>query len=133
MSFGTAIVTCLRKYATFSGRARRSEYWWFYLFWLLCVLGSVVVGFIVESALQGRTSRFAGILVVLLVFIILSVPRISAFVRRLHDRDMSGWWYWIALIPLGGIVLLVVGCMRGTRGANRFGPDPLADPSAVFD
>jgi uncharacterized membrane protein YhaH (DUF805 family) len=55
------------------------------------------------------------------------LPGISVTVRRLHDTDRSGWWYWIGLIPLvGAILLLIWFCTRGTDGANRFGPDPLS-------
>lgn len=55
------------------------------------------------------------------------LPGISVLVRRMHDIDKSGWWIWIGLVPLvGGIVLLVFACTEGTKGANRFGPDPKA-------
>jgi uncharacterized membrane protein YhaH (DUF805 family) len=53
------------------------------------------------------------------------LPGIAVSVRRLHDRDYSGWWFLIVLTGIGAIVLLVWFCMRGTAGANRFGPDPL--------
>jgi len=62
-----------------------------------------------------------------LFFLASFLPAISVIVRRLHDTDRSGWWYWIGLIPLvGAILLLVWFCTRGTSGPNRFGPDPLS-------
>ncbi len=130
MTFGESVRTCLSKYVTFSGRAQRSEFWW----WILLVFSISIILAAVDSFLFGTTVRteygfeastntpiFSGIfgLVTLL-------PTISVAVRRLHDLDKSGWWYWIALIPLiGGIILIVWFAMEGTRGANRYGPDPL--------
>jgi uncharacterized membrane protein YhaH (DUF805 family) len=62
----------------------------------------------------------------LLVFL----PSLAVSVRRLHDRDLSGWWILIGLVPvLGAILLLVWSCMEGTQGDNRFGPDPKAMPA----
>ena len=128
MSFGTAIATCLRKYASFRGRARRSEYWWFVLFYLICL----AVTFAVAMAVW-ENNHEASVLIFFLMFFILTIPRISALVRRLHDMDCSGWWYWITLIPFGGIVLLVWSCMEGTDGENRFGADPRAHTADAFD
>jgi uncharacterized membrane protein YhaH (DUF805 family) len=126
MSFGTAITTCLRKFATFRGRASRSEYWWFYLFWFLVMAAAIVIGAAINGA---RTA----ILFLLIALFGLALPQISAAVRRLHDTDLSGWWYLIVFVPtVGGLVLLILLCQRGTEGENRFGEDPLGDPSAVF-
>jgi uncharacterized membrane protein YhaH (DUF805 family) len=133
MSFGTAISTCFGKFATFRGRASRSEYWWFYFFCLICMVGAYVVDLLVGTTVADDKGEFAGGLFFWLVFLVLVVPQISAVVRRLHDVDRSGWWYWIALVPLVGIILIVWTCMRGTAGENRFGGDPLADTAAVFD
>ena len=55
------------------------------------------------------------------------IPAISVSVRRLHDVDKSGWWYWIGLVPLIGLIILFFYVQKGTVGANRFGPDPLGD------
>jgi uncharacterized membrane protein YhaH (DUF805 family) len=133
MSLGTAISTCLGKFATFRGRASRSEYWWFYLFCFLCMIAGYVVDLSVGTTIEDDKGEFAGGAFFWLSFLVLVVPQISAVVRRLHDTDRSGWWYWIALVPLVGIILLVWTCMRGTAGENRFGTDPLADTAAVFD
>ena len=117
MDFGQAIKTCLNKYATFSGRAQRSEYWYFFLF-------TAVVN-IVASVLDATIFGDMAVLYVIATLVLL-LPSIAAGVRRLHDTDKSGWWLLISFIPaIGIIVLIVFFCQRGTVGPNRFGPDPL--------
>lgn len=112
MSFPQAIRTCLSKYATFEGRAGRPEYWWFALFYLL----AYVVAIVIDSAL-GTPFIFTAIAILALV-----IPALSVGVRRLHDTDHSGWWYFIGLVPLiGGIWLLVLQLQPGTDGPNRYG------------
>jgi uncharacterized membrane protein YhaH (DUF805 family) len=114
MGFGRAIATCFRKYAVFSGRASRSEYWFFVLFQLLLLIVLVIVDVL---AFRGSVAVFTT-----LGWLILLLPNFAVTVRRLHDIDMSGWWILIAFVPLiGGILLLVWTCQRGTQGANRFG------------
>jgi uncharacterized membrane protein YhaH (DUF805 family) len=125
MTFTQAISSCYSNYATFSGRASRSEYWFFALFYLLIAL----VGFI---------TLFAGIGAAILIIsaLVNFLPSLSVTVRRLHDTDHSGWWFWIQLIPLvGAIIMLVFLCTRGSWGENRFGPDPLGgqDSSARYN
>ncbi|WP_208347398.1 DUF805 domain-containing protein [Pseudaestuariivita rosea] len=121
MGFMEAVKTCLNKYVTFSGRARRSEYWWFYLFAFLVTLVATIID---------------GVLGIMILYPItalgLLLPSIAAGVRRLHDTDRSGWWYLIVLVPIvGPIVLLVFWVMDGTKGDNRFGPDPKGDTADV--
>jgi uncharacterized membrane protein YhaH (DUF805 family) len=121
MGFGTAVATCFRKYATFQGRARRSEYWFFVLF-------SFIVGFVLGffmGVFQGATGGHAppnpvfGLLP--LAYIVATLlPSLAVAVRRLHDTDHSGWWYFIAFVPIvGAILLLVWFCSKGTNGPNR--------------
>jgi len=114
-------LTPLRKYADFRDRARRAEYWWFYLF----VIIAFTVASIIDSLLGfGGSVGPYGILSALLGLAML-IPSLAAGVRRLHDTDRSGWWLLMALIPLIGLlVLLVFYVSEGTRGDNRFGPDP---------
>lgn len=133
MGFADAIRTCLGKYATFSGRASRSEYWWFYLFIVLVfavliILDMTILGYDPEDPLDYPVLFFIGLLALFL-------PMLSAAIRRLHDTDRSGWWYLITFIPvIGGIVLLVFLILKGTEGTNRFGPDPLGQSVGnVFD
>lgn len=120
MSFTQAIAHCYSNYATFSGRASRSEFWFFRLYVFLVML----LGFILIPA---------GIGIVILCVAALAnfLPDLSVTVRRLHDTDHSGWWFWISLVPFVGIiVLLVFFCTRGSWGENRFGPDPLGSAGA---
>ncbi len=124
MGFQDAIRTCFSKYATFSGRAARSEFWWFFLFLLL---GNLLFSFI-DRLLFGSTMEGDQISILGAIFsLAVILPSIAVGVRRLHDRDMSGWWYLLVLIPiLGALVLLYFFVQKGTDGPNQFGPDPLA-------
>jgi uncharacterized membrane protein YhaH (DUF805 family) len=120
MSFTEAVRTCLNKYVTISGRARRSEYWWWFLFVLLgSMLASLIDAVLFGAEGGGLLNGLFGLATIL--------PSICVGGRRLHDRDMTAWWLLLGLIPvLGTIALLVLFAMRGTDGPNRFGPDPLA-------
>lgn len=137
MGFGEAIKTCFGKYASFTGRARRSEFWWFFLFWWL---GTVIINLIdnaaglvlnlgtdtieTSSGVVTFTSGGLGILSTIWGLVLL-LPFLSVTVRRLHDTDRSGWWWWIQLIPcVGFIVILVFMLLDSTPGDNRFGPNP---------
>jgi uncharacterized membrane protein YhaH (DUF805 family) len=114
MGMGEAVSSVLSKYATFSGRARRSEYWWFYLAFLLVYLGAAIV-----DAVLGVT------VLALVVGMAALVPSLAVSVRRLHDSGKSGWWVLMALVPLAGpIVLLVFTCQDSQPGANQWGPSP---------
>jgi len=117
MNFQQAIASVLRNYVNFSGRAARSEFWYWQLFMLL---GGIVVGWM-DHAMGYRISAFG----TLFSFATL-IPDIAVSVRRLHDIDSSGWWLLAMFIPLAGIVVLIVWwCTKGSHGYNRFGPDPL--------
>ena len=116
MSFPDAVRTCLQKYVDFSGRARRSEFWFFYLFEIL----AFVVAVIIDSVFG--TSIFAPV-----VGLGLLLPMLAVAVRRLHDTGRSGWFLLLGLIPLvGGIILLVFCVTDGNAGANAHGADPKA-------
>ncbi|MGR3344424.1 MAG: DUF805 domain-containing protein [Paracoccaceae bacterium] len=133
MVFSEAIRSCFSQYATFSGRARRSEFWYFILF---TILGSFVLGML-ESLAFGWSLVGPGGLSTLFDLVVL-LPSISVAVRRLHDLGKSGWWWWLWLIPIvGWIILLIWYCTKGTFGSNRFGPDPFGhdenQDDEVFD
>jgi uncharacterized membrane protein YhaH (DUF805 family) len=118
VSLAEAVRSGLSKYATFSGRARRSEYWWFTLFAVLAVLVGVALD--VAIPLSDEFNVFAP-----LVLLGLFLPQLSVLVRRLHDTGRSGWWYFIAFIPLiGGIWLLVLLLNGGDKVDNRYGSSP---------
>ena len=122
MGFQDAIRTAFQKYTDLSGRATRSEFWWWFLF--------VILGNIVASILDSATLGVSGPPLFGLVFgLAILLPSITVAVRRLHDRDMSGWWALLWLVPIvGGLILLVLCALEGTKGPNRFGPDPLSAP-----
>ena len=124
MDFQTAIRTVLKdKYATFSGRAARSEYWWFALFSFVASLILTVI----DIMLFGNESLMS---IDLIFSLAILVPSIAVGVRRLHDLGRSGWWLLIILIPLIGIlILLFFFVQKGTDGPNEHGADPLAGVS----
>ncbi len=125
MTFIEAVKSAFRNYAGFTGRARRSELWWFILFYFLV---SIVVGFI-DAALRSPILGY-------LVSVAFLLPILAIEIRRLHDIEKSGWWVFIGLIPIVGTILLIVWwCQDGTTGPNRFGGDPkLASlDTTVFD
>jgi len=111
----------LKKYAVFSGRSRRMEYWFFVLFNLIVAFVLALIDMLIGtfSAVQ-NIGLLSGIYSLAVL-----IPTLAVTVRRLHDIDRSGWWILINLIPLiGSIVLLVFSLLPGTPGSNRFGPDP---------
>lgn len=132
-----------RRYFDFLGRSRRREYWLFVLF-------TVLVNAVIDAVFGTRTNTFGpaganfavsvqggfgGAISGLFAFATL-IPSLAVSVRRLHDQDRSGWLLLLALIPfLGWFALLVLMCLEGTRGPNRFGSDPKGriDARDVFD
>jgi uncharacterized membrane protein YhaH (DUF805 family) len=123
----------LKRYADFNGRSRRKEYWMF----TLGVILAFVIAFIVFAFVFGAGSSSStpddvasmvgstGVIVFGLAYLAILIPSIAVQVRRFHDQDKSGWFVLLALIPyIGGLILLVFMCLEGTRGPNRFGPDP---------
>ncbi len=114
-------VQVLKKYADFSGRARRKEYWMFVLFNVLISVVLTIIDFMLGTY---SASIGIGLLGGIYACAVL-IPAIAVTVRRLHDTDRSGWWFLIVLIPvIGPIVLLVFMIIDGTPGTNRFGPSP---------
>ena len=111
----------LRKYATFTGRARRKEFWFFQLFVLLIAMALSLVdrmlGLFDDELGVGPLSG--------LFSLAMFLPGLAVSVRRLHDTDRTGWWALLYFVPLlGFLVLLVFFVLDGTRGPNRFGEDP---------
>jgi uncharacterized membrane protein YhaH (DUF805 family) len=121
MSFQDAVRTCLQqKYVDFSGRARRSEYWYFVLFY---VIVSVVAG-IIDGILGTRGTAGGTGLVGAIVSLALLLPGLGVGVRRLHDTGRSGWWILIGLIPLIGAIVLLVFFVQDSHRENQYGPNP---------
>lgn len=113
-------------YANFDGRARRKEYWMFTLFNVLIIFGLyALVG--VGIAMESETLSFVFIGLAAIYALATIIPSIAVVVRRLHDQDKSGWYYFVGLIPLiGGIWILILMVTEGTVGDNQYGPDPKA-------
>ncbi len=123
MTFTESIRTVLSKYATFSGRAPRSEYWWWILaYFILQIVLSIVDGILFGvSAASGES---VGILTTIAGLALL-LPNLAVAARRLHDIGRSGWWQLLLLIPIVGVIVLIVWFARkGEEGANKFGDDP---------
>ena len=104
MNFGQAISSCLSKYATFSGRASRPEFWWFFLFQILVSIAASMLGDVVGG----------------LVSLALLLPALAVGTRRLHDIGKSGWWQLIALTGIGLLVLIYWWVQPADEGGNTF-------------
>jgi uncharacterized membrane protein YhaH (DUF805 family) len=119
MNFVQAIKSGFSNYVTFSGRACRSEYW----FWVLFAVIGGLVTVILDSVIFGYQ---AGVTPLNGIFDLATfLPGLAVAARRLHDTDRTAWWLLLALTIIGAILLIVWFCFRGTPGTNRFGPDPL--------
>ncbi len=116
MTFQQSIRTCLNKYIDVEGRAARSEYWWFILFNIIAIIVASGIDMVIGLPIF-----------YFVVSLGLLAPSITVGVRRLHDKDKSGWWILIWFVPLvGWLIMIVWYVQKGTDGPNRFGPDPLA-------
>jgi uncharacterized membrane protein YhaH (DUF805 family) len=122
MTFGQAVQSALSNYASFSGRARRSEYWWFALFNLIVSIIASIIDAIIGTPILA-----------LIIGLALLLPGLGLSFRRLHDTGRAGWWILIALIPLiGWIVLLVFFCQDSQPGPNQYGPNPKGGDAAPY-
>ena len=119
-----AVKTCFSKYATFSGRARRKEFWYWYLFTCL----TTIAGFLLSCLLALISSAMgaAEIFVILngIWSLIIFLPNLAVTVRRLHDVGHSGWDYLISIIPLVGVILLLIALCTDSVDDNKYGPNP---------
>lgn len=120
MTFLESIKTVYAKYATFSGRATRSEFWWFTLFVYIVVLSLSLI-----FAAIGNEGLYIPLIVLLGIFLLISfIPILALRVRRLHDIGKSGWWILFGFIPyLGGLILFIFALMK-SEGENEYGPNP---------
>lgn len=108
-------IAALKKYADFTGRARRKEYWMFILFYVIFYVVASIIDAVIGTILI--TTIFAlGML----------IPSISAAARRLHDTSRSGWWQLLSLIPIVGTIVLIVFLAQDSHADNQYGPNPKA-------
>ena len=118
-NFVNSITSCLKRYAVFSGRACRSEYW----FWQLAMfVFTFVISFVVTLATDPET----GSLVSNLVSLVVLLPCLGVAVRRLHDTGRSGWNVLWGIIPFVGFIVLIVFFCQASQGPNKYGEGPLA-------
>jgi uncharacterized membrane protein YhaH (DUF805 family) len=118
MDFWQAITSGFKNYVGFSGRACRSEYW----YWVLAmIILSIITGIIDYAAFGDSEYGPVNSIFALATFL----PSLAMAFRRLHDIDRTAWWWLIAFTIIGIFLLLYWACVKGTSGPNRFGPDPL--------
>ena len=118
MSFVDAIKSVFTQYVGFSGRARRSEFWYFYLFTILLSIVASIVQRAMTNSTNGIVTTIIGLAIIL--------PYLAVAVRRLHDTSRSGWWLLIGLIPVVGTIILIVFWVQDSHGDNQYGPSPKA-------
>lgn len=124
----------LKRYAEFHGRSTRTEFWMYTLFQFLLMMLILAIAIPVAMASGGNERQAAGrmlwaMIPIAVIALGFAVPTIAVTVRRLHDQNLSGWLYLLSFVPyLGGLAILVMMCLPGTKGPNRFGPDPLGRP-----
>ena len=118
------MITALKKFAQFTGRSRRKEYWLFVLFnFLLGIVLNLISGLIGLSGVVELSIIW--MILTWIINIVLFIPGLAVAIRRLHDIGKSGWNYLFVLIPIAGpIILLVFCCMDSQPGANEYGPNP---------
>ena len=120
----------LKRYADFSGRSRRKEYWMFALLQLIIIFGLLIIAGVMGGlSIDSPTGVPAGGGLIFglfgIYFLAIIIPSIAVQIRRFHDQDRSGWFILLNFIPyIGGLIVLVFMCLDGTKGTNRFGEDP---------
>lgn len=121
LSFSDAVRQVFNKYATFKGRARRSEYWWFVLFYCLVLIAAAVLDNLFDITFE---YSFYGA-IYCIAALVLFLPNLTVTVRRLHDINKSGWNILWGIIPLIGSILLIVWCCQDSNlEANQYGESP---------
>ena len=128
MGFATAVKSFWSNYTNFSGRARRSEYWFIQLFLLLTNLAAAAIDLALMNGDVDRLIANGGGGIVGLIWIVATiVPALAALIRRLHDTSRSGWWALMVLVPIAGaIVILVFTVEDSVSGDNTYGASPKA-------
>ena len=146
LNFFEAIKVCFSKYATFSGRARRSEFWWFYLLGVIlnmafsvllkwkmakiaaiesAIYSGVDTNSLMAQAESADTIFYTCAIILSVIGLILFIPMLAAWVRRLHDVGKSGHLLWLILLcGIGGLIPLIMCISDGQPGENQYGPNP---------
>jgi len=120
VGFGEAVSTCFKKSVVWEGRAPRAEYWWFELAQVLILVAALIIDQILGTGV-----------IYIIAAIALILPSLAVLIRRLHDTDRTGWWFWIMILPIiGTIVILVFTLIAGDEGDNKYGPNPYGSAAA---
>ena len=117
MDIQTSVKTCFNRYATFSGRASRSEFWFFQLFIFLISIASLIIDVMILGFSLDDASSPTNLIFLLIVMI----PSVAVGCRRLHDLNKSGWWQLLYLTIIGIILLIVWWATQGENKKNKFG------------
>ena len=115
-------LTALKKYAVFSGRARRKEYWIFIGINTVLIFGLFVLATMMSTDQEPNPIIFSLALIILLLTLL---PTLAVTARRLHDTDKSAWWMLLLALPLLGLIVTLFTLLKGTAGDNKYGPDPI--------
>jgi len=119
MTFAESAVAVLSKYATFTGRSRRPEFWWWFLLLLVYAVLFAALALLIGSGTVGEVLVVAYSISMLAIL----VPSVAVVVRRLHDSGKSAWWLLLYLIPaVGGLLVLALMALPSTAGPNKYGP-----------
>ena len=145
VSFPDAVKMFFSRYVDFQGRSTRAEYWWVYLFNIILVAVWAVL-FFALGGMNMNTEEISPLGMILIGVLVLYglgifIPSIALFVRRLHDINQTGWIYLglavASVIPfigfLASIAMIVIACIPGTKGSNKYGPDPKDPMGATAD
>lgn len=121
MSFGQAVSSGFSNYATFSGRTRRSGYWWWVLFTIIMYALAAIADNLIGLTFNGQNVGFVSLIVAL----VLLLPSLAVTFRRLHDTGRSGWWWLLSILCFIGAIILLVFCLSDSEpGTNQYGPNP---------
>lgn len=120
MGFGEAVSSCFKQFATFRGRARRSEYWFFALFCFIIGVVARIIDSMLFTGEDGTVTQIVGSITSL----VLLLPTLAVSWRRMHDIGRSGAWYFINLIPIVGWIIFIVWAAQDSHGDNEYGPSP---------
>ena len=124
----------LKRYADFSGRSRRKEYWMFLLGVIIIYIVLAFLGGGMGAMTDPEAGGGIGAILIGIFALAIIIPMIAVQVRRFHDQDKSGWFVLLNFVPfVGGLIVLVFMLLEGTKGPNRFGPDPKGENAQVFE
>ena len=128
-----SVISALKNYVNFSGRASRGDYWWYFLGYVIVVILLAIVdgavfggGQATMDTVDGVSASYSAGPLAAIWIIGNIIPQIAITIRRLHDTDRSGWFYLLILVPIANLYVVYLTLVKGTTGNNRFGADPLA-------